>query len=144
MADIIATAKQLKKEMDAAYKVLKKTPNTENTHLWTTAMRAYHDFCIKTITDIVDVANAESAKKEEVLSKIEEYKTCKQCGKTLIYLHDKENYVASLDLVEYFPGWCMDCLLAHCEKTDCKKCTVSPDHEKCTFYEVKKLHSKVD
>lgn len=140
--DIFKTAKQLKKESEAAYLVFKKTPTLENANTWTTKVRAYNDFCVKAIESMIrdnDAAN----KKEEILANVEKYKKCEQCGAELLYLTAEDNYIASSDFIEDFPGWCYPCLVEHCLNHDCSTCTVVAEPAKCSFVEVKKLQQRI-
>lgn len=132
-------ARQLKKEKDAAYLVFKKHPSVENANIWSAASRAYDDFCIKTITDLI---TDEDSSKEEVLANFDKYKTCKTCGTELLYLSGVNNYVAGVNFVEDFPGWCYDCLVEYCTSHKCEGCTVSSRPLNCSFAEVKKLKEK--
>jgi hypothetical protein len=133
-------AKKLKKKMDAAYKVLKKAPTADSVTTYTLAVRAYNDFCTKTITDLLDAEAVD--KTAEVLANLEKYKTCKHCDEDLIFLTTDTNYIASSEFLEDFPGWCFTCLLEHCLAHDCEGCTVSTRPSNCSFLEIKKLHQQ--
>ena len=136
---LLDTAKNLKKKADAAYKVLKKTLTTENASIYTASVRAYSDYCNKLVDSLIaeDVVD----KTTEILQNIGEYETCKQCESKLIFLTSTNNYVASSDFLEDFPGWCYTCLLEHnCLVTDCASCQVSKNPATCSFREIKELH----
>ena len=136
---VLYTATKLKKEMDAAYIVFRKDPTVERAALWTTATTLFNDFCVKTINSLIE---DDTDKRAEILANIDEYKICKQCGAEVLYLIDDKNFVTNINFVEDFPGWCFDCLVKHCTKTECKDCTVSKNTANCPFAEVKRLHTK--
>jgi hypothetical protein len=131
-------AVQLKKEMDAAYIVFRKEPTIEHATAWTATTATFNNFCVDTIKGIID---DEQNRHEEILANIEAYKTCKQCGAEVLYPID-DSYVTNINFVDYFPGWCYDCLLEHCLTHECEGCTVTADPSDCPFSEVKKLKSK--
>lgn len=135
-------ATQLKNTMDAAYLVFKKTPTFENANIWTAATRAYNDFCITTITNLVKAQEDESNIHEDIIANTEKYKTCKQCGAELLYLTSDNNYIASSAFLENFPGWCYSCLVDYCATHECEGCTVTSRPFKCSFLEVKKFYTQ--
>lgn len=141
MIDILVlnNARKLKKEMDAAYKVFKKTPTFENANLWTAKVREYNDFCVKAIETLISEDDAAN-KKEEILANVDKYKKCNQCEAELLYLTSEDNYVASSDFVEDFPGWCYPCLVEYCTTHECEGCTVTKRPFNCSFAEIKKLN----
>lgn len=134
----IKKAEELKKAMDAAYTILKKRPSTENATKWTMATRSFNDYCVKIITEAIAEDNED--KRQEILQHFDEYKVCKSCGKELLFLADKNNYVAHGDFVEDFKGWCYDCLVKYCTERECVGCTVTPNPFNCPFLELKKLN----
>ena len=139
-ATVLYTAENLKKTMDAAYVVFRKRPTTDNATLWTTASRNYTDFCVKTITDLFS-EEAEN-KQQEILKNIDAYKVCNKCSKELVYGVGSKDFVASIDFVEDFPGWCYDCLLDHCLSCKCGDCTVATRPSECSFVTIKNLHEQ--
>lgn len=139
-ATVLYNAENLKKTMDAAYLVFKKRPTLDNATTWSTATRAYNDFCIKTITDLL--SKEDSDKKAEILANIDKYKECKNCGKELVYVVGTDNIVTSIDFAEDFPGWCYECLVDYCTSHNCEGCTVSTRPLTCSFAEIKKLHEQ--
>ena len=137
--NLLDTAKNLKKKADAAYKVFKKDPTISNANTYTMCMRTYSDYCNKLVDSLIaeDVAD----KTAEILQNIDAYQTCKHCDSTLIFLTAPDNYVASSDFLEDFPGWCYTCLLEdNCLVTDCASCQVSKNPATCSFREIKELH----
>ena len=135
----LAKARQYKKEMDAAYVVLKRSPSLYNASEWTSAMKRYNDFCVKIITDLFE---DEENKKAEILANIDKYKKCNHCGTQLLYPIDAHNFIDSSDFLADFPGWCYSCLLEHCAKHECETCKLT-NPAKCTFSEVKKTQTDV-
>jgi hypothetical protein len=133
----LTQAKELKKIADSSYIVFKKNPTTVNASNWTVASRNFTDFCVKTISDLI-IEDQDLT--SEILANPDRYKTCKQCDAELLYLTDANNYVASSDFVEAFPGWCYPCLVEYCTTHECEGCTVTTRPFNCPFSEVKKLH----
>jgi hypothetical protein len=140
---------QLKKEMDAAYKVLKQNPAVTNASRYTAATQAFTNFCLSTMATLVDLPEEEDTH-ELILANIEAYETCRECKErgintTLLHrIDDSEgnptDYIESSDFLPDFPGWCHNCLVEHCKTTNCGDCTLTSDPETCSFAEVAKLH----
>ena len=140
-ATVLNTAKKLKKEMDAAYAVFRKEPTMENASGWNATTKAFNNFCIQTIKDLIEAEEDSTDKTEEILANIEEYQKCTQCDAELLYSTSANSFVASSDFVEDFPGWCYPCLVEHCIATDCESCDItSQPSELCSFKEIKKIH----
>lgn len=137
---VIDKAVKLKKELEAAYIVFKKTPTVENSAAWITATRIYNDFCISTITALVEERIGQVNQREDIVTNFDKYKECNQCGAGLLFPTTGDNYIASSDFVEDFAGWCYPCLVQHCTTHECEGCTVAKNPETCPFKEVKKLH----
>lgn len=140
----LQTAANLKKTADAAYKVFKLKPTVDNASNWTNASRAFNDFCVETVTDLIEKDSTD--KQEEILSKIDEYKTCQQCGAEVLYQISDRQFITNINFLEDFPGWCFDCLLAYCTTHSCEGCEVNPKllAKNCPFSEVKKLYKKAN
>ena len=137
---VVDKAVQLKKEMDAAYLVFKKTPSVEASARWTAATRAYNDYCVKTISKLVDERIEDVNHLEDIINNFDKYSKCETCGAEILFRVNGDKFVASSDYVEGFPGWCYPCLVEYCTTHDCKRCDVTSDHSSCKFAEVKKLH----
>jgi hypothetical protein len=101
--EIIETYYQLKKAMDAAYKVFKKEPSVVNATRHTTAAQAFTNFCLEAMAEAVGDTE-DTINKEEILANIEEYKTCKECGSEILYQVDDHHFIESSDFVPDFPG----------------------------------------
>ena len=132
----IEEATRLKKVMDATYIVFRKEPTVEHANAWTAATVAFNDYCASSIKSLIE---EDANRHEEILANIDSYKVCSQCGAEVLYQIDDKNYVTNINFVDYFPGWCYDCLLKHCLATDCESCTVSATPDNCPFSEVKKI-----
>lgn len=146
---VIDKAVKLKKEMDAAYLVFKKLPTIEASAKWTSATRAYNDYCVSVMTELVkeriDLINY----REDISKNFDKYSKCDKCGAELLFpaktstegdTEVVEDFIASSDFVEGFPGWCYPCLVEYCTTHACEGCTVSKTPTNCMFAEVKKLH----
>jgi hypothetical protein len=131
-------AKDLKKTADAAYAVFKKTPTTTNASTWTLSTRAFNDFCVKLISDLIQEEATD--KTEQILANIDEYKTCKHCNEELLFLTSNNSFIASSSFLEDFKGWCHDCLVEHCVSTECKDCRVVYDRINCSFKKIKEIY----
>lgn len=137
---VIDKAAKLKKEMDAAYLIFKKTPTIENSATWTTTTRIYNDYCIQTITSLVNERIGASDRLEDITKNFDKYRKCEQCETELLFPVKGDEFIASSDFVEGFPGWCYSCLLEYCKTHECDSCTVNKNLYGCSFAEVKKLH----
>lgn len=136
---VIDKAVKLKKEMDAAYLVFKKTPTIENSATWTAATRTYNDYCIQIITSLVNERTGVSDHLEDITENFDKYRKCEQCGAELLFPTRDDAFIASSDFVEGIPGWCYSCLLEYCTTHECEGCTVNKSPYGCSFAEVKKL-----
>lgn len=136
----VVIAERFKKARDAAYVVFRKTPSTSNATKWTAASRNFTDFCVNTMTDLIKEKQEGTGSKPDILANFDTYKTCKQCGTQVLYLANKDNYVATSDFVEEFPGWCYNCLVEHCTTHECAGCTVTSRPLNCPFLEVKNFY----
>lgn len=133
---------QLKSMSDTAFTIFRKDPSTINAAKYTTASNELKTFCVEAFASILDSSKPESSvSKEEILSNIDQYKTCKQCGDNILYQIDDENYIASSDFLPEFPGWCYICLTEHCSKQDCRSCTVAKDPATCSFRGIKEIQN---
>lgn len=137
---VVDQAVKLKKEMDAAYLVFKREPVAENAFRWNSAMRAYNDYCISIMTDLVNERIGDINRAEDIAKNFDKYSTCKVCDAELLYKTVGDKYIASSDFVEDFPGWCYPCLLEHCATHQCETCTVVDNTATCKFKEVKEIH----
>ena len=133
----LKTAKELKAALDAAYLVFKKQPVIDNASRWTAAQHAYNDFCVNLVTKLIEPDDIEDMT-EEILTNIDEYKTCKQCNAELLFPTSNTGYLASSDFIAEFPGWCYPCLTEYCATHECGACDIT-NPLTCTFKEVKKL-----
>lgn len=140
---VVDQAVKLKKELDAAYLVLKQNPTVENSATWTAATRAYHDYCISVMTNLVNERIGAIDKAEDIAKNFDKYSKCETCGAELLYKTSDTKYIASSDFIEDFPGWCYPCLIEHCASTQCENCTVNTEPT-CPFAEVKKLTAQGD
>jgi hypothetical protein len=139
--DLINSYYELKNKMDAAYKVFRKDPSITNATKHTEASNNYKAFCVDTLASLVgDVPKDKEALEEEIIANIDEYKTCKQCGRNLLYPVSPGSYIASSDFVEEFPGWCHDCLIEHCINCDCSECTLTETPATCAYLATKKFY----
>lgn len=135
-SNTLVTAKDLKATSDAAYLVFKKNPSVANANGWATANRAFTDFCINTIEALIE---EDADKTADILANPDKYKKCSQCNSEILYLTSNDNYVASSDFIEDFPGWCYPCLVKHCTTHECESCEVPEDYRTCSFKEAKNL-----
>lgn len=140
---VIDKAVKLKREADAAYLVFKRTPTVENSARWTSAARAYNDYCVSVMTKLVDERIGAIDKAEDIATNFDKYSKCETCDADLLYKTSDTKYVASSDFIEDFPGWCYPCLVEHCANTQCEDCTVNTKPV-CPFAEVKKLTAEGD
>lgn len=140
---VVDQAVKLKKEADAAYLVFKRTPTVENSARWTSAARAYNDYCVSVMTKLVDERIGAIDKAEDIATNFDKYSKCETCGADLLYKTSDTKYIASSDFIEDFPGWCYPCLVEHCANTQCEDCTVNTKPV-CPFAEVKKLTAEGD
>ena len=136
---LLVEAKKLKKASEAAYAVFKKNPSVTNSSAWSLAARAYNDYCIKLIDELIKDETVD--KTAEILEHFDDYKSCKTCGSELLYPVN-DSYIASSDFLEAFPGWCHSCLVEHCCGTECETCTVSTDYANCAFKEIRDIYKK--
>lgn len=140
---VIDKAVKLKREADAAYLVFKKNPTIDNATRWTATNRTYTNFCVSTVTELVDERIDSITQAEDIAANFDKYSKCKTCGAELLYKTSDTKYVASSDFIEDFPGWCYPCLVEHCANTQCEDCTVNTKPV-CPFAEVKKLTAEGD
>jgi hypothetical protein len=138
----VVIAERFKKARDAAYVVFRKTPSTSNATKWTAASRNFTDFCVNTMTDLIKEKQEGTISKPDILADFESYKTCKKCGTQVLYLANKDNYVATSDFVEEFKGWCYNCLVEYCTTHECEGCGENPRlyTDSCPFREVKNFY----
>ena len=132
---LLAKAKELKTAVDAAHLVFKKNPNVRNSTNWSLATRAYNEYCVQIVDELI--ADPKPAA-EDILKNFEAYKTCKQCNCELLYPTSDTEYIASSDFLPEFPGWCYTCLVEHCCETDCEACDVNTFTD-CSFKPVKEI-----
>jgi hypothetical protein len=147
---VVDRAVKLKKEMDAAYLVFKKLPTIEAAAQWTTATRAYHDYCTKVMDQLVEERIDEITYQEDILTNFDKYKECTCCGTTLLFPTKTSSgedgaeivkaFVAGPDFVEGIPGYCYTCLVDYCTSHECDACEVCNIPISCVFKEVKNLH----
>ena len=145
MINIVTVDKavDLKREMDAAYLVFKKTPTVENSAAWTSAARNYKTYCVKVIDDLVKERIDSITYRENIAENFDKYHKCDACGSELLFKTSDTDYIASSDFLEDFPGWCYPCLVEHCMATACDACTVNTKPV-CAFAKVKELHEQGD
>ena len=136
---VVDHAVKLKREAEAAYLVFKKEPTIENSARWISANRAYEDYCVSTMTKLVNERIDAITTAEDIAANFDKYSKCTSCGSEILYRTDDEGFIASSDFVEGFPGWCYHCLVEHCTKQNCETCSIVKDHLTCKFTEVKKL-----
>lgn len=135
--ETLLTAKKLKETSDAAYLVFKKNPSIANANSWVAAKQAFTDFCISTIEALIEDTAGDAA--DKILTNFDKYRACERCGAELLFPTTRDNYIASSDFLEDFPGWCYPCLVEHCSNQNCDTCTVPADNQNCSFKEVKNL-----
>ena len=123
-------------DANTAYAIFKKNPTTSNANNWSLATRAFNEFCVKAIKDLLEETKEASS---DVASNLEAFKKCKQCGSDLLFSTTEGHFIASSDFLEEFPGWCYSCLVEHCQNTDCSECKVSTDPSVCSFKRVKEV-----
>lgn len=141
---VVDHAVKLKKEADATYLVFKNEPTIENSTHWISANRAYEDYCVSTMTKLVNERINTITAAEDIATNFNKYSKCASCGSEILYKTDDEGFIASSDFVEEFPGWCYPCLVAHCTNHNCETCSIVKDHLTCKFTEVKKLLTQGD
>jgi hypothetical protein len=135
------TYNKLKRQMNAAYSIFKKEPSLSSATRYTDAANTFKAFCVDTMASLVeDPSEDPSALKSDIAANIDKYKTCRQCGRELLYPIDTVGYIASSDFLEEFPGWCQSCLVEHCCSHDCELCTVTNDPSTCSFKETKQFY----
>lgn len=137
-SSVVYKATQLKKKMDAAYIVFKKNPTIENSTTWTAATRVFNNYCVSVISGLIE--DETSGKHEDILNNPAKYQYCKKCNAEILRLVDANNYIASIDFVEDFPGWCYNCLVEYCTTHDCAACDITSSYASCPFAEIKNLH----
>ncbi len=137
-SSVVYKATKLKKKMDAAYTVFKKNPTIENSTTWTAATRTFNNYCVSVINGLIE--DETSNKHEDILNNPEKYQYCKTCNAEILRLVDANNYIASIDFVEDFPGWCYNCLVKYCTAHDCEGCAITPRPFNCPFADIKNLH----
>ena len=145
----IDRAVQLKKKMDAAYLVFKKQPTIEASAQWTSATRAYNDYCVNVVDSLVEDRINETTYHEDILTNFERYRKCSCCDAPLLFpvktsvgegdIEVVEDFVASSDFVDGFPGYCYPCLVEYCTTHECATCEVNSIPATCIFKEVKNL-----
>jgi len=135
----ISRYKELKELTEAAYLVFKKLPNPENASRYSSLKLQLQELCVEIVEDMMKEQFPEKDKKDTILNNIEEYRFCKTCDSEILYQVSPEEYIASSDFVEDFPGWCYDCLLTHCSETKCEECMVSKDPTSCSFRKIKEI-----
>lgn len=138
--EIINNYNELKNKMDAAYIVFKKTPSAVNATKHITATQAFNNFCVETMTTLAGASEDSFDKDAEILANIDQYKTCKKCKAEILHQVDKKHFIGSSNFVPDFPGWCHECLVEHCVSCDCSECIITPDKDKCSYAEIKKLY----
>lgn len=134
---VLAEYFKLKNERDISYKIFKRKPSAENASKHTIAVQNFTNFCVENMAALAD--DNESNRKEEILSKLADYKSCKTCGADLLYIIDEQNYIERNDFVAAFPGLCFDCLTKHCSSTSCEACDLVEDSAVCGFKELKNI-----
>jgi hypothetical protein len=94
------------------------------------------------MTDLIKEKEDGTSSKPDILANFDRYKTCTQCGVQMLYLANKDNYVATSDFVEEFQGICYNCLVEHCTTHDCTGCSYNPRlyADSCPFREVKNFY----
>ena len=143
--DVINNYYEVKNKMDAAYTLFRKDPSVVNAAKHTEATNNYRTFCVDTLAALVgDLPKDKDSIKQDIIANIDEYKTCKQCGRDLLYPVSSSSYIASSDFVEEFPGWCHECLVDHCLATDCPDCTLTEDPATCPFLAIKQVYQTED
>ena len=132
---------ELKKQVDAAYTILKHDPSSENATRYSTLKLRLQELCVKLVEEEASKVVAEKNYYEEIINNIEEYRACKVCKSELLYQLTDGSFIASGDFVEAFPGWCYDCLVTHCSTTECKDCTIVKEEDRaaCSFKSVKEF-----
>lgn len=134
--EILDKARQLQTDANTAYAIFKKNPIPSNANNWSTANRAFNEFCVTVMKDLLDETKEASL---DVISNLDVFKNCKQCGSELLFSTTEDHFIASSDFLEEFPGWCYNCLVEHCQNTDCSDCKVSKDPATCSFKRVKEI-----
>lgn len=129
----------LKKQVEAAYMILKHDPSVEAATKYSTLKLQLQELCVKIVDEEASKLESEKNTYEDIINNIEEYKTCKVCGSEVLYQLTDGKFIASGDFVEAFPGWCYCCLLEHCSGTECENCDIVEDHVSCSFKSVKKI-----
>lgn len=141
MDTIKATYFNLKNKVDAAYNVFRRKPTHANNVRYSEAAQAFKEFCLQTMAELVGDTE-DAVNKNTILENIDLYKTCKHCGSTLLYTAGTNDYLASSDFLENFPGWCHTCLVEHCLATNCESCTVASDPATCSFKVTKEIYTQ--
>lgn len=136
--ETIAKYKQLKREMDAAYRIFRKSPTLENATRHTTASQAFTSFCVETMKTLTSYLEEDFNQK--ILEDFETYRVCRCCNTELLFKITDDRFVASSSFVPEFPGICFDCLVEHCCTNGCSFCAMVEDPSTCPFKEVRKVY----
>ena len=129
-----------KERVDAAYVVFRQEPTAANSNRHMTAVHDLDIYCNRVLAKLAaEVTNTTTPGKMEILANFDKYKTCKTCGKELLYSINESNYVATGDFLEHFQGICYSCLSNYCVQHDCLECTVAADPSVCSFKPVKAI-----
>jgi hypothetical protein len=141
--DLLDKYNSLKKKKDAAYLVFKKEPSMINATRHSVATQAFTSFCIETMESLAEAPEVDL--KEEILANIDEYKTCKQCDKVILYaVQENNSFVESSEFVPGFPGWCHTCLIDYCCNHECEYCARTDDYENCSYREIKNIYKATE
>lgn len=137
--------RQLKKKMEAAYRVFKQEPSITNASRHSSTVQAFNTFCIETMAALAEDQGTED-NQEYILEHFDDYKTCKQCGAELLYLVDTDYFINSSLFVPDFPGWCYSCLKQHCIDTNCSRCQLVSESNRsnCPNKELQNIYLNKD
>lgn len=102
---VVDHAVKLKREAKAAYLVFKKEPTIENSAYWICANRAYVDYCVSTMTKLVNKRIDTITIAEDNAANFDKYSKCTPCGSEIFFGTDDEDFITSSDFIEGFPGW---------------------------------------
>jgi hypothetical protein len=131
---------QLKNEAEAAHMILRKEPTLVNANRHSTSFSAFKAFCVEAMETLMTASDEPKPdKKSEILANIDKYKTCGQCGTAILHQLSDEDYIASSDFLEDFPGWCYTCLTEYCLTHSCQTCDIAKDPTTCSFKYVKNI-----
>ena len=140
--NLIKKYKQLKLRMDAAYDVFRRVPSQAAAVRYHTNTHTFKTFCTEAMQQFADESPSSGLDKETILANFDSYRICNSCLKELLFRTQSDDFVATLDFIQEFPGSCFTCQVDYCVEQDCVTCSENPESEpdKCPFKEIKNIY----